>query len=239
MSTHKQHQLECAYVLHTRAYRETSLLVELLSQDYGRLHAVAKGAKRLHSPFKHVLQPFTPLFISWVGRHDLVTLTHAEFKAVLPPLLPERLMSGFYMNELLMRLLADQDPHPQLFLHYEQSLNALRQANTIAPALRLFEKFLLQELGYGIAWDKDATGACIVAEQWYQLDPEQGLVPIQLSHTEVTDPSIVQGYWVQDLQHGQWRDKASLQAAKGMLRVLISSHLGGRPLKTRQLLHTH
>ena len=235
---HKRQNLQLAYILHTRAYRETSLLVECFTHAHGRIHAVAKGAKRSHSVFKHVLQPFMPLLISWVGRHELMTLTYAEYKMVCEPISPNRLMSGFYINELLLRLLIGQDPHPKLFQYYEQTLQALRHAATVAPALRLFEKYLLQEMGYGIVWDKSAQGESIEPTHWYQVNPQQGLVALNQQQVDITDPSVVLGRSIIDLQREQWTDKASLQDAKYVLRILLKPHLGQRPLKTSQMLLT-
>ena len=214
-----------AYVLHTRNYRETSLIVDCFTRSAGRMHSVAKGAKRPRSPFKHVLQAFNPLLISWIGKGELVTLTHTELSTVTKVITPDRLMCGFYLNELLTRLLASHDPHPHLFDCYEQTLNALRNAKAIAPALRCFEKHLLQELGYGIAWLHDTTGQALAAEGYYQVHPERGLLALDKVDEEcVHDPWVITAATARAIATETWQELTSLQESRRILRLLLNLH---------------
>lgn len=139
-----------AYLLHAVAWKETSLIAQMFSRDHGVVALVAKGAKRPYSALKPVLLNFQPLLLSWTGANEVKTLTKAEIMG-LHPLTGRSLMSAWYMNELLMRLLPREDPHPLLFDHYKQALQRLAAGHVSAPQiLRQFEWFLLQETGYGI-----------------------------------------------------------------------------------------
>lgn len=139
-----------AYVLHYTAWRETSLILQVFTKEYGCIPLVAKGAKRPHSALKPVLSVFQPLFLSWSGANEVKTLTQAECAGIYP-LTGTGMMSGWYMNELLLRLLPREDPHPLLFDAYEQALQQLAQEPRTAPlALRRFEWILLQQIGYGL-----------------------------------------------------------------------------------------
>ncbi len=171
---------EIAFVLHTRAYRETSQLVDLFSRRYGRFRVVAKGsrgAKSLTSKSSKILQPFTPLQISWSGKGELKTLLSSETVMALPLLQGERLYSGFYLNELLLRLLTEHDPHEQLFDQYHDTLMQLSRNDSLETLLRTFELRLLEEIGYGLVVDIDAeSGEPVREEGWYWFDPQQGFV---------------------------------------------------------------
>ena len=144
--------MHLAYVLHTRLYRDTSLLVDLFSREHGRMSAIARGVRGQKSRHRGLLQPFTPLFIAWFGKSDLVTLNGIEPNGAPYYLTGNRLLSGLYMNELLVRALHQGDPHPALYDEYATSTTALAKADSgkeIELILRLFEKRLLQEIGYG------------------------------------------------------------------------------------------
>src|SRR5438270_11622811 len=136
-----------AFVLHTYPYRETSLIVEALTADHGRVAMVARGAKRPRSELRGVLQAFQPLTLSWSGVGELKTLMKAEWQGGLPLVGGAALLCGFYLNELLLRLLPREDPHPQLYRDYEAALGVLAGSAELAPALRRFELKLLSELG--------------------------------------------------------------------------------------------
>src|SRR5256885_7513350 len=139
-----------AFVLHTYPYRETSAIVEILSAACGRVALVARGAKRTRSELRGVLQAFQPLTISWAGAGELKTLIRAEWRGGLPLVTGSALLCGFYLNELLLKLLPREDPHPQLFRDYESTLAKLAAGAEQAPALRQFEVQLLAQLGYAL-----------------------------------------------------------------------------------------
>jgi len=138
-----------AFVLQSTPWRETSLIIKVFARDHGLVTLVAKGAKRPYSGLRSVLMPFQPLMLSWTGNAEVKTLTHAEVTRVRP--LPGSvLMSCWYMNELLLRLLAIEDPHPGLHQAYSEALDALGQSESASVVLRQFEWRMLQETGYGL-----------------------------------------------------------------------------------------
>ncbi len=139
-----------AFVLHTYAYRETSLIVEAFTSEYGRVAMVARGAKRPRSELRGLLQGFQPLLLSWAGQQELKTLVKAEWRGGLPLVGGAALLCGFYLNELLLKLLPREDPHPRLFASYESALGDLAAGAEQAPVLRRFELTLLTELGYAL-----------------------------------------------------------------------------------------
>lgn len=180
-----------AYVLHARPYQETSLLLEFFTQDFGRVSAIAKGAKRPKSRGRGLLQPFIPLLISCAGKGELLTVK--DFDAAAPPilLLGRRLIFAFYLNELLMRLLHRADAHDELFYAYEKSLHKLREDNDEhleQVPLRLFEKTLLKELGYELHLTHEVdSGKPLNPDSMYFFDPEKGPILLQ---TKVQAPAL-------------------------------------------------
>jgi len=173
-------ELEPAYVLHTRAYRNTSLLVDVFSRHYGKVSLVAKGAYRERSALASIKQMFCRLEINWVGQAELKTLSNAQLCGQLYWFQGKPLMSGLYLNELLLKLLNLEDPHPQLFDCYELALTRLNQKIPPEICLRLFEKALLSELGFGLDFlhEVDASGhriGPIQPDRFYNFDPEYGL----------------------------------------------------------------
>ncbi len=141
------------YMLHASAWRETSLVVQAFSREHGCLALVAKGAKRPYSTLRPVLTAFQPLSLSWAGGGEVKTLTRAEIAGVRP-LVGGALMSAWYMNELLLRLLPREDAHPVLFDAYDAALAQLAGGSRAAGALRRFEWILLRETGYGVDEDE-------------------------------------------------------------------------------------
>lgn len=137
-----------AFVMHSNAWRETSLMLRVFARDYGIVTLVAKGAKRPYSGLRSVLMPFQPLLLSWTGASEVKTLTHAEVSMV-QPVPGAALMSCWYMNELLLRLLATEDPHPGLYDAYALAVESLAKGQLAAGALRQFEWSMLRETGYG------------------------------------------------------------------------------------------
>ena len=222
-----------AFVLHSYAWRETSLIVELLSRDFGRMAVVARGAKRPTSQFRGILMPFSPLAVSWSGRSELKTLVRAEWHGGLAPLRGEGLLAAFYMNELLVRLLPRADAHPALFASYLQSLAALaRQEDDRDRVLRCFELDLLRDLGVAPSFQNCADGEPIDPRDWYQVDVQRGL---QRS-PDPGDPERLRGVTVIALAKRDFSDPSILAAVQPLLRRLIGYHLEGKPLNARRVL---
>ena len=225
------------YVLHSTYYKETSLIVEVFTREHGRIALVAKGAKRPHSRLRGVLQTFQPLSVGWTGKSELRTLTAAEWVGGLAPLEKSALLCGFYLNELLLKLLAREDPHPALFDHYTATLHELAQTDaipdSIAIALRKFELALLRETGVGGDWATCiTTGLPVDAEQDYVVDPERGPRPARISDTW----PCVSGKTLLDMRSEDYADPATQLQSKLLMRFLLAHHLGGAQIKTRQIL---
>jgi DNA repair protein RecO (recombination protein O) len=165
------------YVLHTFPFKETSLVVELFSRDFGRVAAVAKGARRPRSAMRGMLQSFQPLLGAWSGKQELKTLHSLEWYAGLLMLQGEALMCGFYLNELLLRLLPREDPHEVLFNTYTETLKTLAAyPQDSANILRKFELNFLQALGYAVPLIHNVRDEAVQADQQYFYVPEVGPV---------------------------------------------------------------
>jgi len=230
-----------AYLLHSRPYRNTSLIIDVFSHEYGRIGMVVRGARSARSRWTAVLQPFQRLLLSWQGRGELKTLTAAETDS--PPcwLQGNPLVSGLYANELLMRLLQRDDPHPELMQVYERLLNDLRQsvqttatqALQIEQGLRCFEKYLLQALGYGLLLDYDArSGEPVQESQRYHYYVDEGPVTCLLP---AASGFIVNGETLLALAQDRQLDGSARREAKQLMRLALRRHLGDRPLHSRRL----
>ncbi len=221
-----------AFILHRRPYRNTSVLLEALVKNHGRIGLVARGVRSQRSRLKGILQPFRPLLLSWSGKGELLNLNHGEEAGAAIPICSARMLSGLYVNELLLRLLARQDPHPSLFEFYTQALHALTETTSEEPALRVFEKHLLRELGYGLLLDTDALNAKpLDPASDYRYILEQG--PVVAAQTRIGIP--VSGKTLLALQREELDDPQVLREAKRLNRAAIAMHLQGRPLRTREL----
>ncbi len=222
-----------SYVLHSRAYSETSLLVEMLSQEQGRITAVARGAKRGKAKASHLLQPFMPLQVSWYGKGDLVTLTAAEANGSCHALYGKPAICGLYVNELLVKLLPRWDACPLLFAGYQNTLLELQNHSNIAQIiLRKFELLLLKSLGYELQLTKDvATGKLIDADSYYNFDPILGPKLVYVA----TNQSI-KGASLLALEANNFEDYKILFDIKRLMRSVLNYHLGSRRLVTRELL---
>jgi DNA repair protein RecO (recombination protein O) len=170
---------DTAFILHSIAWRETSLIVEAFTRSHGRLGLIAKGARRPRSALRGLLQPFQPLEIRWAGKGELRTLISAEWVGGLPAPDGAAVMLGFYLNELMVRLLAREDAHPTLFDDYRETLGLLGDRSFAEPALRRFECNLLREMGYAPNFDRESTsgGAPVVSGHLYRVDPLSGIQP--------------------------------------------------------------
>ncbi len=229
--TRQEEQL--AFVLHTYPYRETSLIVEVFSRDFGRLPLMARGARRPKSAVRGLLLSFQPLALSWFGKAELRTLHRAEWQGGQPLLQGTALICGFYLNELLLKLLHRDDPHEQLFLHYQETLQELARRQDYAAILRRFEKNLLKELGYALMLEHDAeSGAAIEPETHYHYVMERGPVRRKAGQSGVE----LRGKTLLDMAADDYADPATLQQSKALMRALINHYLGDEVLHTRQIL---
>jgi DNA repair protein RecO (recombination protein O) len=221
------------FVLHSYPYKETSLIVDVFTRDYGRIALVAKGAKRPHSKLRGVLQTFQPLSVGWSGKSDIRTLTEAEWIGGLLPLEKSALLCGFYLNELLVKLLARDDPHPMLFDHYVSTLNQLAHDEPPPIVLRKFERVLLKETGVGGRLSIDVqSGEPVSPDEMYVVDPERGP-----RHALPADTfPRVSGKTLIDMEGEDYSDATTQLQSKFLMRFLLSHHLGGTPLNTRQIL---
>lgn len=221
------------FVLHSYPYKETSLIVDVFSRDYGRVALIAKGAKRPHSKLRGVLQTFQPLSVGWSGKAEVRTLTSAEWIGGLLPLERSALLCGFYLNELLVKLIARDDPHPALFDHYIATLNQLAHAEPAPIVLRKFERALLKETGVGGNFTIcTTTGLPVEAERNYVVDPERGP---RLAHPADNTPRVL-GKTLLDMEREDYADNTTQMQSKFLMRFLLAHHLGGAPLNTRQIL---
>jgi DNA repair protein RecO (recombination protein O) len=225
--------LQPGYVLHRKPYRDSSLLIEAFSENHGRLGLVARGARSRRGGLAGVLQPFQPLLLSWSGRGELHTLTGAEAQHTLPLLQGESLISGFYLNELLMRLLPRDDPHPHLYRRYAATLQQLASGAMDEWLLRLFERDLLQELGYGLLLTHEGgSGEMVEADARYCYHAEFG--PQRQRDNGETCLSV-HGDTLLRLAQGSEADARSRSEAKRLMRGVLSGYLGSRPLASREL----
>ncbi len=224
-------QLDPAYVLHRRPYRETSLLIEALSRSHGRVGLVARGALGERSRTRGTLEPFRPLLLSWSGRQELMTLTGAE-PAGGSVLEGQRLLAGFYLNELLVRLLPRFDPHPAVFDAYADALACLTMADREDEVLRVFEKRLLEALGYGmVLGGTDCTGRPLDPERTYRYQVETGPVPDE----HAADGVAVRGATLLAVAEERIPDLGLAREAKQLMRYVLGHYLGDRPLASRSL----
>ena len=224
-----------AYVLHSMPFRETSLIVEVFTRDFGRMALLARGARRPRAAIRGLLLGFQPLEIGWAGKGEVLTLMKAEWVGGQPLLGGEALFCGYYLNELLMHLLPREDAHETLFARYAETLQRLAAHSDTATRegdLRSFEKALLQELGYGLMLEHDAAGEPIAAEAFYTYRMEQG--PVRLAHAEA-DAQIVRGRTLLDLGGENFSDPRSRGEAKALMRTLLAYYLGGQELETRKI----
>ncbi len=223
------------YVLHSYPFKETSLVVELFTRDFGRVAAVAKGARRPRSAMRGMLQSFQPLLGAWSGKLELKTLHSLEWYAGLLMLQGEALMCGFYMNELLLRLLAREDAHEALFDDYGLTLKSLAAApSDSANILRRFELRLLQQLGYAVPLTHNIKDEAVLADAQYFYVPEMG--PVSLQHDYQENGVQLSGKTLLDMDKDDYTDVQTQQQSKQLMRLLIAHYLGDKPLHTRQLL---
>lgn len=222
-----------AYVLHSRPYRETSLLLECLTRDHGRLGVVARGVRSQRGRLQRSqLEPFQPLVLDLQIRGELATLRSAELAASPLRLSGDAGLAGLYVNELVVRLTERQDPHPTLYLAYAQTLARLAEGASLAWHLRRFERDLLAALGYALQLDVDAdTGEPLQSGALYAYRPEHGAV-----RCGVNEPHALRGGDLLALSEDRMPDAQGLHTLRGMMRELIRFHLGGVELRAWRVL---
>mgnify|MGYP000846781888 CR=1 FL=1 len=224
-----------AYVLHSYPFRETSLIVEVFSRDFGRMALLARGARRPRSAIRGLLMAFQPLEIGWAGKGEVLTLMKVEWQGGQPLLAGHALFCGYYLNELLMHLLPREDAHETLFARYAEMLGRLG-IDTLGKVqesdLRTFEKALLQELGYGLTLAHDSEGKTISPDAYYTYRMEEG--PVRLEHAEAA-AQIVVGKTLIDLEQENFSDPRSRLESKQLMRSLMSHYLDGKELETRKI----
>jgi DNA repair protein RecO (recombination protein O) len=221
------------YILHHRPYRETSLILEVFSREHGRVSLVARGARRAANRQRPLFQTLRRLNIGWSTRGEMGTLTQIDAGDPPPGLAGESVITAFYLNELLMRLLHRHEPHPLLFDAYEQALDGLQRRGAREATLRIFEKRLLEALGYGLILDREIGGGAAVREDgeyYYVMEHGPGAEPRPgIECTRVSGATLVALY------RERLSGEAQLAEAKRLLRMALAGHLGARPLASRDL----
>lgn len=226
--------LQPCFVIHRRDYRNSSLLLELFTLHQGRLPAIARGAKSGRGQRTALLQPFRPLQIGISGRGEIKTLGQVEPEGNPFSLNGGALYCGFYLNELIMRLLQRHDPHPDLFAHYLDALNALAKGVSLDRSLRQFEVRLLKEIGYELLLDRDSvSGSPIDPQKLYTYLIEQG--PVECMSRTDAGGYRVRGRTLLCLHNGGAMDQSVRTEAKGLMRYVLAFYLGSKPLKSRDL----
>lgn len=224
---------EPAYVLHRRAYKETSALIEALTLNHGRVGLVAKGAYR-SSKRGFSIEPFCALRLSWVGQGPLVTLTAVEMDHYRRRTDPIDTLCGMYLNELTVNLMPRHVPNPAFYRCYEDTLLQLSEKTNIELALRKFEFNLLSALGYGLQLDYDSENDQAVSpELHYSYHNEKGPVACK-PHQSTKD--VVSGRTLIALRNWDCLDEGMMREIKRILRSVLSYHLDGKRLYTRSIL---
>ncbi len=232
MTERRPQESQEAFVLHGYPYRETSMLLEVFTRAFGRVTMVARGARRPRSALRGLLLAFQRLQLSWYGRGEGRTLLRAEWLGGQRLLQGEALLCAYYLNELLMRLLAREDPHEELFERYQRALQGLAANSDSAPVLRGFEKALLKELGYAMPLEREAlSGDGIDPNKTYTYDPERGPLETAGGAAELQ----LAGSTLLAIARDDYRDALTQQQAKLLMRMLINHRLDYQPLKSRRI----
>lgn len=225
--------LQPAFILHSRPYSDTGLLLDVFSQDYGRVHLLARGARNAKGRGGRILQPFSPLLLSWQGRTDLMTLSQSEPQGLPCQLTGDALLCAFYINEVLVRVIQRGDPCPQLYKIYEATLQYLAQSVNISSVLRLFEKHLLTELGYALSLTHDLDGAPIDTKKTYSFIPAVGFK----CHTTIATNNnhhFFSGECLLALHTEQFPTQEVLRELKRLMQLALAPLIGEKPLKSRE-----
>ncbi len=222
--------LQPAFILQQRKFRETSLIIDVLTRDFGRVPLLAKGVRKARSKTAGLLQPFIPLALSYFGKSELRTLTDVEVIQPFNQLQGVAIYCGFYINELVGHFLHQYDPHPDVFSHYRDCLSCLSDSSKIEAALRVFELDLMDAVGYGLQLDYDFHNEKAVHPlKQYHFNVEQG--PIEAIDGQFS------GKTFQALKLREFADARVLIEAKNLMRTVIAVYLHGKPLKSRMLIN--
>lgn len=231
-------ELESGYILHTRPFRDSSVIVDFFSEHHGRLSILAKGARSSKTKKRQYLQPFTNLLMSWQGKSSLKTLTYTEQKSLPLVMQGYHLYSGFYCNELLSRLLPEEDPQQEVYALYEQTLLALAQGLMLEPTLRIFEFNLLDVLGYGINFHHECeTGLPIEPLKHYRYICGSGFDVVS-EHDSTSSLLVFSGDQLLKMYEHDYSDKTILNSAKQLSRIALQPLLGNKPLRSRDFFQS-
>lgn len=230
MARRQRVEAEPAYVLHARPWRETSLLLDVLTLEHGRLALVAKGARRPGSQLRPVLLTFQPLVLGWSGAGEVRTLTRADWAGGVPLLQGRALWCGYYLNELVLRLLAREDPHREVFLAYDAAVRTLSAGEALSPVLRRFELAFLTALGYGLCWPSPSAAGR------YRFEPRRGLVPLTEAEETAPGEAILSAETLEDVRAGRWSRPETLTEVRALTRRLLDHALDGQELQARRML---
>lgn len=241
MTAPRHIRLQPAYVLHQRPYRDSGRILEVFTRDHGRLTLFARGVTRTATrgatrtaSLAPVLQPFNALLVSWSGRGEAGQLTAAELDGAFVALPPQQLMSGCYLNELLLHLLTRHDPHAEVFGWYAQTIAALKASAAALRPLRLFEKRLLEAIGYGLSLEHEAgSGEPVRATDAYLYRLDHG--PQRVAGV-ADGGNVFAGASLLSLAREELADPQSCADARRLLRAALDRCLEGRQLKTRQVM---
>lgn len=224
-----------AFLLHRKPYTESSLLLDVFTREHGRLTVLAKGARRLKSPFRGLIHLFKPLTISFTGKGQLPILTNVENGPYVTDLRHQYLACGFYLNELVMKFLQRYDAHESLFDAYSQALSSLQMQQDANRVLRIFEKQLLRDIGFGIVLDHDIdTGKPIEHQHDYHYIPERGPALAIIQDERLLK---VRGATLTSLHEEQLSEKTHQNEARKLTRVLIDHQLRGKEIRSRSIMH--
>jgi DNA repair protein RecO (recombination protein O) len=229
-------ETQVAYILHKRPYRDTSQILDVFTRDYGRVSLMSRGSRNPRAKVAGLLQILRPLLVSWGGRGDLCFLNSVELAELKPPgLVGNSLKSAMYINELLIYMLHKNDVHTDIFDLYHECLYALREASNIERALRLFEKKLLQQLGFGLNLVTDAdTGKPVEKHCHYAYHFEHGPVLCQ-EHSSSAHNPVLSGDSLIAYENNQFESEHHFSEIKSLMRYVLNGHLGQKKLRSREL----
>lgn len=234
MTTQRRVQQQAAFILHHRPFRDTSQILDVISREHGKLAVVARGSRGARSKLKGILRPFMPLSVSWIIKSDLGTLTGAEVNGAPLSLTGDALLSGYYVNELILHFLHRHDPQPEIFDAYSQTIEELAATdNDVAVCLRRFEIELLRQIGYALNLDHEhGSNKPLEPRQNYEYRPEQGAVAVSRDE----GAQVFKGEVLTAIGEQRFDDELVIRSANRLLRNVISFHLGGKELKSRKVL---
>lgn len=227
---------ELAYILHKRPFRDSSQILDVFTREHGRISLMSRGSRGARSKTGSPLQLFRPLLVSWQGRGEMPYLNNAEMAEIAAPKLAgHALISAMYVNELLVYLLHKHDVHKDVFEHYHECLYALCNARNIEIVLRLFEKSLLQALGFGLNLVCDAdTGEAVEDDRHYVYHYEHGPVLCDSNYSSMVNP-VVSGDSLVAYDQNRLESRQQCVEIKALMRYVLKHQLGQRQLKSREL----